>query len=371
MTLIRRPASLALIQAALALICALALPLGAFAQLHVAPLPAKSDDASNFVFPFVTGGSEQADQRINTWLQVSQLQKLPGRYKKSPFEDIEPQGDSAAGTQSLDYKVSANTRSYFSLVVSGEYDSASVNLFSIEYDFEAHSGNPLTLPDLFSAEGLARFTQRVHAAHMREVNRYLASLGPATANPQTDDDENKNNARRIFSDCRSALANEKLRGNDFSLGKDTLSISLECAQSHYDQATTDEEFGPIVTTYRFQALAVMLSDYGRCLLIDQRADCVNPHLDPSRGILHGTLDGRYPITLVYGTQGNDGYFYDKFGKFIELSGGLEADGTVRLRESREHGPDAMFVLKRREDGTVTGTWTQKDTGRTLAVELHP
>ncbi|SDI71616.1 hypothetical protein SAMN05216466_13152 [Paraburkholderia phenazinium] len=350
---------------------ALLLPLCAFAQLHVVPLTtphAKGNDDTSLKFPLVTGGSEQADQRINTWLQVSQLQKLPGRYQKSPFEEIEPKGDSPLGTTSLDYSVNANTRGYLSLSINGEYDSASINMFDSRYNFDAQSGNPLTLPDLFSPQGLAKFTRQVRVARLKMVDRYLAELA---AQPPSDPDQNSNE-HRVLSQCRSDLAAEKenLRGTDFSLTKDALSLSRDCALSHYDQATADDD-GPLVTTYRFQALAGLLSDYGRCLLIDQRTDCTNPHPDPSWGILHGTLDGRYPITLVYGTPAGDGYFYDKFGKYIGLDGGLEADGTVRLRESPEHGPDTRFVLKHQADGSVTGTWTQDSTHKTLAVALHP
>jgi hypothetical protein len=355
-----------------AVFCALALPLGAFAQLHIVPLTtphAKSDDGTPLKFPLVTGGSEQADQCINTWLQVSQLQKLPGRYQKSPFEDVELKGDSPPGISSLDYSVNANTRSYLSLSINGEYDSASVNMFDVQYNFDAQSGNPLTLTDLFSPQGLAKFTQQVRTARLKTVDGYLAKLAVKPANPPSDTDQNTD-IHRIFSECRSDLATENLRAIDFSLTRNALSLSRDCALSHYDQATT-EDYGPIVTTYRFQELASLLSDYGRCLLIDQRADCVNPHPDPSWGILHGTLDGRYPITLIYGTPASDGYFYDKFARYIELTGGVEADGTVRLRESPEHGPDAHFVLKRQADGNVTGTWTQDTTHKTLAVALHP
>jgi hypothetical protein len=354
---------------AAAALCVLALPSGAFAQLHVVPLTAphtQSADDNSLKFPLVTGGSEQADQRINTWLQVSQLQKLPGRYQKSPFEDIELKGDTPPGTSSLDYSVNASTRSYLSLSINGEYDSASVNMFNSQYNFDAQSGNPLTLTDLFSREGLVKFTQQVRTARLKAVDGYLAKLA---AQPQSDADQSSD-IHRIFSECRPDLVKETLRGTDFTLTKDTLSLSRDCALSHYDEAST-EDYGPIVTSYRFQALASLLSDYGRCLLIDQRTDCVNPHPDPSWGILHGTLDGRYPITLIYGTPASDGYFYDKFGKYIELSGGLEADGTVHLRESPEHGPDAHFALKHQADGSVTGAWTQDGTHKTLAVALHP
>jgi len=55
----------------------------------------------------------------------------------------------------------------------------------------------------------------------------------------------------------------------------------------------------------FRSLAPWLSDYGRCVLVAQREDCVNPRVDVSRGILHGTPGGRYPITLVYGSPAGD------------------------------------------------------------------
>ncbi|WP_266160257.1 hypothetical protein, partial [Dyella silvatica] len=119
-------------------------------------------------------------------------------------------------------------------------------------------------------------------------------------------------------------------------------------------------------------LSDLLNDYGRCLLIDQRSDCQYVRHDHTSGIFHGSLDGRYPITLVFVRPGSgySGYSYDKFGKLIELSGGLKEGGAYHFAEQAEKGPSADFVLQRQPDGSLKGNWTQQGKSKPLSVELH-
>jgi hypothetical protein len=336
----------------------------ALAQLHVDSLNDTQGDVS-LKFPLVKGGDAAATQRINTWLQVTQLRKIPGKYRQHPFEDIVPQHGSTQGVDALDYAVKGNTPSYLSLEIEGEYVGASVNPFSLSYNFDTKSGELITLQDVFSPQGLTQFTQRVRAKRLKRLDDYLAK---AKRDGSVDDG---GDAMKMYTTCRERFAADDLTAGHLNLSKDTLTLSADCATTHYQQAVADD-LGAFENSYPFSTLKDLLSDYGRCVLIDQRTDCHYVRHDRSSGIFHGSLDGRYPITLVFVQPGYgySGYSYDKFGKLIELSGGLKEDGTYHFSERPEKGPSAEFVLRREQDGSLKGSWTQQGKSKSLSVELH-
>ena len=359
----------------LACLAACAAPLIAHAQLRVDALKEPRPGGSAISFPVVASSNEAVAQRINTWLQASQLRKLPGRYRKDAFDDIVPAKENGLGVTSLDFGVTANTRAYLSLSVSGIYQSASIQEFGFEYNFDARSGAPLALSDLFTQQGLVRLTAQVRAARLAKIDSYLDGVaksagvaGVASAAGGNEDPAPAEDTRRMYESCRARVAGDALDDMDFSLTKTALRLSRDCASSHYEAALAGN--GPLVTEHPFQKLAGMLSDYGRCLLVEQRGDCANPRRDAPRGVLHGVMgDTRIPITVVLGAPTEDGYFYDKYGRFIALQTRLTADGALHMHESADGGA-AEFVLKRQPDGSFKGTWTQAKTGKALTVELR-
>jgi hypothetical protein len=356
-------------------LAACAAPLIAHGQLRVDALKDLRPGGSAISFPVVSGSNAAVAQRINTWLQASQLRKLPGRYRKEAFEDIVPAKENGLGVTSLDFGVSANTRAYLSLSVSGIYQSASIQEFGFEYNFDARSGAPLSLSDLFTQQGLVRLTAQVRAARLAKIDSYLDGMarpasvtGVASAAGGNEEPAPAEDTRRMYESCRTRVAADALDDMDFSLTKTALRLSRDCASSHYEAALAGN--GPLVTEHAFQKLPGMLSDYGRCLLVEQRSDCVNPRRDAPRGVLHGSMgDSRIPITVVLGAPTEDGYFYDKYGRFIALQTRFAADGALHMHESADGGA-AEFVLKRQPDGSFKGNWTQAKTGKALTVELR-
>jgi hypothetical protein len=340
----------------------------ALAQLHVDSLKDSSGDAT-LTFPLVKGGDTAATQRINALLQVTQLKKFPGKYRRSPFEDIVPQQDSPAGVDALDYTVNGSTPSFLSLNIQGEYLGASVNPFSLDYNFDIKSGESIALQDVFTAQGLTQFVQRVRAKRLKRLDDYLSKTSSKASSKSDADDQGE--AAQMYAECRKRFATDDLSFNSLSLSKDTLTVSADCATSHYQQALMDE-LGTFDNKFPFAALHDLLNDYGRCLLIDQHTDCHRAGTAPQSGVLHGSLDGRYPITLVFTPSGYgySGYSYDKFGKFIELGGGLKEDGAYHFSEHPDKGPSAEFVLKRQADGSLKGSWKQAGKDKAMSVELH-
>lgn len=306
-------------------------------------------------FPVVKGGNEAAMRRINTWLQVTTLGRLPDH----PF------GGFDASTTSLNFSVTTQTDGYLSLEIDGEYMGAYPSADSTAYSFDLRTGDLIGLNDLFSSNGLIEFEKRVESDRLRQMDQVLTSL---RHHPKGSDHELDDEKLGFYSDCRQRLVGTDLTKNQLSLGKNELILSMEMCANHAELAL-DDLFN-YESHYAFSAVKPWLSDYGRCLLIDRKSSCIDNQRQPARGVLHGTMGGRYPITLVFGSrQGNNGYFYDKYGQLIPLDGGPDDAGGYRFTEHLKDGSAAVVTFKRTADGKYVGSWKQELAGKTMQVEL--
>lgn len=352
-----------------------ALPLTVRAQLRVDSIEAARKDlgdSGKYSFPQVSGGDPAVATRINAWLQMDQLQMLPGHGKASPFENIWPEPGSWQGIDALSYEVVASTRGYLALAIQSEGMGAYPSQGESHYNFDVRSGTPLQLEDLFSPTGLEAFKRQVRKARLKRVDDFLAGLPKPglVAKPEDGSDEDTaETQRQLYTDCRSSIAEDDFHYNGLSLEAKQLVIIREHCAPHVIQALDD--LWDFRNAYAFAALRDQLNAYGRCLLIEQRDDCRPSPEAPRHGVLLGTLGGRYRVTFLLGADGSgSSYAYDAAGTLITLQGGQQADGSYRFVEQPEDGHRAVFALTAQADGSLAGSWTQDDTGKVLRVLLH-
>ncbi|HEX7817550.1 hypothetical protein [Dyella sp.] len=354
---------------------ALALLLGWAAQAHAQQVHVDAlkghQGEDDYAFPVVKGGDRQAMQRINTWLQAVVLHKMPGHYRKNLVEDVwaDHAPDDISGFDQLDFSVNAAAPGYVSISLTGEYVSASLNSYAQSYNFDARTGQLIDLYDLFSERGLARFTADVAKARVGVLNDHLAELKAKPDQVHGGDEAAPADLERIYERCRNEVRKDGLDRDKLTLSNDKLGVSRDCTVGRMEESMDD--LGELDHEVAFSEIASMLSDYGRCLLVNRRTDCINPNKLMTAGVLYGSIDGRLPITLVWGSHGDDGYFYDRVNKFIHLSFSGEPDknGNYVFHEYADNGLPAKFVLTRLPDGGFKGTWTQT-AGKPLPVELH-
>jgi hypothetical protein len=309
-------------------------------------------------------------QRINDWLYVAELEVVPGKYGKNPFTAVWPQPGTVTGTTSIDYSVIANTPGFLSLTVHSEYMGAYPSQGDASYNFDTHTGQVMTVRDLFTSQGIDTFSRQVRRARLKTIDDFVAKLPRRGKAPKATADElaTVDDQRQFYGDCHDLIANGKIEDDQLTLDKDKLTLVREECAPHAMQA--EDDLGPFENSYRYAAIANLLSDYGRCRLVEQRTGCANPVRRPPVGVYRGTMGDHYAITLVVGTQtSRDGYFYDRIGKLIELGVHDEQNGSYRFDESPDNGPAAVFNLKP-HDGGLKGTWTQSGTGKTLSIDLH-
>jgi len=345
----------------------------AAAPLRVESLEAKHENGSEYRFPVVAGDSPAAS-RINTFLQASELERLPGRYRASPFEAIWPQKDSWYGTTRIDYTVVTPEPGLLSLSIVGESMGAYPTSWSRSYHFDARTGEVITLASLFTPKGAAQLGERVVQQRVRMLDDFLAGKTVDTGTETgpvrlRSDPEEAEEQKDLYRECRSRIAEVRLGSEAVTFGESSLSLGCEPCAPHALQAI-DELYG-FAVRLPYEELREQLDDYGRCLLLEKRADCQRSDVDLAVGVYHGTIGGRYPITLIItGVDPEDSlgaaYFYDKHAANIPLRGTHAADGSVHLDERGP--PPARFDL-RWVDGHLQGHWAQEGK-KPLEVELR-
>lgn len=349
----------------------LAIALPALADVRIDDLTAKRSDWETYRFPLLAGDSP-AIGRINTFLHTVELQALPGRFAKSPFEKVQPKNGEIWGVNSLDYQVTGQGPGYLSLAIDGEYTGAYTSQSTRNYSFDLASGRPVGLRQLFTAEGLQRVQSEVQGLRTKRLEDFLDQLPPAKADDGkalSDDEQWLEGQRAMYTSCLGDRRDASLDYDRVQLSGDSLTLIAGSCAAHVNRALDD--LGEFANRFSYQALSGDLSAYGRCVLLQRRSNCALPANSVGQGVYHGTL-GRYPITLVLEQLYADhslsaSYFYDKHATRIELGGEHQQD-HVTLHESGE--PPARFELEFQADGALTGTWQQGDKPA-LPVQLAP
>lgn len=351
----------------------LAATLPALAELRVETLEAKRSNWEHYRFPLLLGDGI-AIERINTFLHVTQLNSLPSRFARSPFERIWPQEGEIAGVNNLDYELDTQAPGFLSLTIQSEYTNAYSSMGETSYLFDLASGQPIVLAQLLTNDGLQHLRQRLSRARVKRIEDFLAGSSVPSGHGGADvalrgEDEDGETQRGIYQSCLPYRRDGDIRDDRLQLGEHGLTLTAESCSAHVVRALDD--LGEFRDELSYKELAPGMSRYGRCLLLERRSDCQRPMDFEAGGVYKGRI-GQYPITLVVG--GNHGgrpffsaYFYDKYARYIELGSQVASGRHLRLQESGE--PPALFDLELRPDGSVGGTW-QQDGKAALPVELR-
>ena len=349
----------------------LAIALPALADVSIDDLTDKRSDWETYRFPLLVGDSP-AIARINIFLHARELQALPGRFARSPFEKVQPKDGDIAGVNRLDYQVVGQGPGYLSLSIDGEYTGAYTSEGSRGYNFDLASGRVIGLSQLLSPEGLLRLQGEVQRQRVKRMEDFLKALPPSRAvdfDNLSDDEQWLQGQRNLYSYCLNTRRQANLDYDRLQLGTDDLTVIGDTCANHASRALDD--LGEFSNSVSYASLSADLSPYGRCLLLEKRSDCALPANSTAQGVYRGTL-GRYPITLVIEQPYADhslsaSYFYDKHSTQIDLGGEFQQD-YLTLHENGE--PPARFELEFQTDGSLTGTWQQGNKPE-LAVKLTP
>ncbi|MGS2739468.1 hypothetical protein [Sinomicrobium sp. M5D2P17] len=322
----------------------------------------------HFNFPFITDSTDAA-MRINTWLHGTILEILPGQFQYSPFEKIWPKNRSVQGVTMLNYLVYANNNRYISIDITGEYAGMHSSRFSVIQNFDAQSGQPITLDDLFTSKGLEGLQQLAIKQRADLLHRFLTSL----------DTTNRNDARQYqkYADCLSALKKDDLVYDKLLLTNNSLKVIRNSCYSHSDNI--HDELGDFENEFDFEQLKPFLNTYGKHLFSSASNDRYfqNKKSGIHIGLYRGNIEQQQPVSIfvekIYGDGSLRAFcYYDKAAKRIDLQTERKPDGSY---EFREIGPDqktvtGIFYLKYDHSFRLEGAWQTPDRSEAYRVDLH-
>jgi hypothetical protein len=331
----------------------------ATAGLIIDSLESTHPNGTLYRFPLI-GGESPAAFRINTFLQTRELEKLPGHYRESPFEDVWPEEDSYNGVTEIDYVLAFVQPGILTVEIVGEFYGAYPSAIGNTYHFDARTGEVITLRDLITPEGLAQLDKEITAKRLQWVDAFLAGEKVAGAELRTDPEEAEEQ-KELYRECRDGIEMaHPVFEDEFRLTQYDFLLAREPCAPRVIRALDELDLS---IRRGYEPLKELLSDYGSCLLIERRASCPRSYGEIAPGVYRGKIAERYPITIVIDTVDQEGlprarYYYDKHGKAIQLRASRAEDGSLVLAESGP--PPARFELRIQPDGRLQGRWTQED-----------
>lgn len=328
----------------------------ATAQLVVDSLEATHKNGALYRFPLM-GGDSAAAIRINTFLQTQALEKLPDQHPESPFEEVWPTGDSHNGVVGVDYSLAFVQPGILTVDLVLDSYQAFPSTSRRTYHFDARTGQLITLRDLFTPDGLVKTNAKITAKRLQQVDDFLAGKKVGYAELRSDPEEAAEQ-KEMYENCRGWI--EKAHpadADELRLERWGYVLAREPCGPRVQRALDELELSSNRFYENDQAL---LSDYGRCLLVERRARCQRGSGSFAPGVYLGKIGERYAITLVIERITRDGqaarawYIYDNHDKTIKLEPSLGKDGRLLLAES-----GARFALSTTPNGGLAGDWTQE------------
>jgi uncharacterized protein YecT (DUF1311 family) len=326
-------------------------------KLTIESLEAVHKNGTLYRFPRIAGDSAAAT-RINTYLQTQVLEQIPRHHRGSLFERVWPADDTNHGLVSLDYTLSFEQPGILKVEIFREFYGAYFTEALDTYHFDVRTGQLITLRHLLTPEGLAQVDAEIRKKRLQQIDDFAAGKEVVGVRLRSDPSEAEEQ-KHLYRECRSNIETEHpVLGDAFRMGRLTYELVREPCGPRVQWALLDLDFS---ADRSFALEPELLSEYGRCLLIERRANCRRGEGGPAPGIYIGRIADRHPITLVVEAVDWEGiptgwYFYDERGEKIPLEASRGEDESLVLLEGGS--TPATFRLRSTPNGGLTGDWTQ-------------
>ncbi|MCR6480364.1 hypothetical protein NU688_29685 [Variovorax sp. ZS18.2.2] len=341
------------------------------AALSVQPLSHRMDVSTVQKFPFVQSENTRLAARINQWLFLKTFEIPAPARMADGLRGVDAQ--TWQNMPELGYTVLRNDARVLSLRIEGEGCGAYCENFTYAHAFDAATGRHLEAADLFTSQGLQAIARKIGANNAATLRKEIASLQKAKKAPQPKDGPSADGLDAViglYEDCLSSRGDIEYRRiagvGRMEIEAGSVLFAQDRCSNHAMRALDD--IGDFSTRIPASQLGPWLTGYGRRLLLGE-GSALAP-TSPFGQVLHGTIDGKLPITLrlplIGGGDGqvNAVYFYDRYRTPIPVSGQYK-DGVLTLEEG-----ESKARLRLKSEGlALRGEWTSGQ--KTLPMVLAP
>ncbi|KPE51960.1 hypothetical protein [Chryseobacterium indologenes] len=325
--------------------------------------------SENRYFPLVSYTDKPAvAQKINTLLQVDQLEYVPG-VGGNPFALVSG-GENANYVLFYNWEKMDTPKNILSIAMEGETSGAYPESFYLWKNFDLRTGNLINARDLFRPDAVKTIESLIQKRVRKEINDFIIRL---KAEPEQTDEILSQIG--LYEGCYTDYT---LAGIGYYFKTDKIKFITERCSNHAMRAL--DELAEHVIEFSYKDLDKYLSPYAKSLL--NGSDVVEKTSLQNK-LYKGKIDGKYPITVlikeVYGNKNESSvaavYWYDKNKKLIEWHGKLK-DNHISLTENDYYSEETRqwmlkgFVEADIKGNEISGTWQDYKTKKYLTLELE-
>ncbi|MGY0038386.1 hypothetical protein [Pedobacter sp. NJ-S-72] len=263
-------------------------------------------------------------EKINTFLQLDDLEHLPGVFKKHPFEKI-VYGASEYGT-SVDFyswQQFTTTKNILSFSTDGEASGAYPEGFESFHNFDLRTGNPILLKTLFTKSAVIQLEKLLNQKVKSTIEDYLKTIRPVTKekSPAKEDEADLDEQVQMYDECLERVKSGDMEYYEFYFKQDSITFVRGRCSNHANRAMDD--LNKYYISFSYKEISKYLSPFGKQLIGNSQINY--PLQGPEGKIFKGKINDKYPISLIIKKIYEDGslslqYWYDKVKQPIEWRG---------------------------------------------------
>lgn len=332
-------------------------------------------------FPHVISKTNpQIAEKINIFLQLENLNQLPGVYKIHPFEKVASDPNNCCSyVEFYEWKQYKTPNNILSLQLAGEANGAYPEGFENYYNFDLQTGNPILLTDIFSANGLAKIDDVVNRRIRIEINGYLKKLRKELKLSKLKKEEKDDLLEKesMYQTCVESVGKGDLKDYEYYFSNNSITFIRGRCSPHALRAIDD--LWEFENKFSYKEIESYLSNYGKSLMKGQKSSYISS--TPEAKLFKGKINGKFPITAIITKIYEDSslnmqYWYDNNKIPIELNGDFKNNHFTLVENDHHSEEEAKWIPKANiqadwlNNHKIIGTWTNYQTKEVFKIELE-
>ncbi|MCI3937759.1 hypothetical protein MQX03_11140 [Chryseobacterium aahli] len=320
------------------------------------------------VFPLVSiTNNKKAEEKINTFLQVSHLENIPNS-KKNPFVYTESEKLIYGEPMHFyEWKKLNTPKNILSLSILGESIDGTPIKFNLYKNFDARTGNLISNTDLFQENSVSTVEKLIESKIKKKIDDFLKEI-TAKKNP----DKNTKLQIEIYETC---ITDNILMYLDYYFENQSITfMAPRCANN----LPNLDILGTFYISFSNKELESYFSEYAKNLLSNNENAIPTKNLNYK--LYKGKIEGKNPITFLFSTINEDGsfsaiYWTDDEKKLNTWDGNFTGNHISIIEKDSFDDKTRKWITKSTIEMDLTqnkmsGTWQDFKTKKYLKIELE-
>lgn len=307
---------------------------------------------TNFAFPIVHSDDRLIELKINTHLQLAELELLKGHEKNNIFEKISFDYGKICGKVSISYQIPQNTKNVFSVKFDEYSCGLSCNYWVRYYNFNPQNGDRYDLQDFFELDNFETFRKLFAKKRKQKLLEQIKiiDMGKDTTYfleymlPAINDDDYE----------------------EFYFTSDSIYVD------NFNLLNKNDKFLDLdnITSLAISEIIPLLNEFGKSALIS--ANKLSTFISKQEPQLYfGKIDNKYDFVMLFKHSYTNNYYgvyaYQKYGLGIYLEGEL-INNEYQFKENNDDFETIGEINFKKVNNELIGIWSNKNKTKTLNLK---